>query len=541
MLKIVQHTSTAPSGFLCAAHLAVAWRRGLGKSTARSRSSGVRFLPVLFPLLLAACAVNPVPIAGQDMLATAQTDRLNAKAAMPPVAGALTLQEAIARALKYNLDHRVAVLEQALSSGQFEAGRWDLLPKLLASAGYATRDTDLTRMATDSVTGAPSLSNPFISSDRKHSTADISFSWNLLDFGASYYSSKQQADRVLIAMERRRKVMLTLIRNVRATYWKAVAAQKLRDEVRSTLLEAEAGLAASQRIESERVKAPVEALRYQRTLLENIRLLENVERELALARIELTSLIGLEAGESYLLAEPSAEQSVLEAVKLPVEAMEIMALSNNADLREQFYNARIAAAETRRTLLRLLPGISFDYGSKKDTDGYLIHQQWHEAGVRVSFNLFNLLSGPAQMDATERGVALAEQRRMALQMTLLTQVHVARQLYDNALLELGRADAIWSVDRRLADYAKSQQVAQTGNALERVSAGASAILSLLRRYQAVAKAHEAASSLQATLGVDPAIGSVDQMGLPELAERVEGFLKQGINPAADGVAAQGSR
>ena len=541
MLKIVQHPSTAPCGFLCGIRQAVAWRPGSGKSAARSRSSGVRFLPVLFPLLLAACAVNPVPIAGQDMLASAQTDRRIAKDAMAPIAGALTLQEAIARALKYNLDHRVAVLEQALSSGQFEAGRWDLLPKLLAGAGYATRDTDLTRLATDSVTGAPSLSNPFISSDRKHSTADISFSWNLLDFGASYYSSKQQADRVLIAMERRRKVMLTLIRNVRASYWKAVAAQKLRDEVRSTLVEAEAGLTASQRIESERVKAPVEALRYQRTLLENIRLLENVERELALARIELTSLIGLEPGASYLLAEPSAEQSVLEAVKLPVEAMEIMALSNNADLREQFYNARIAAAETRRTLLRLLPGISFDYGSKKDTDGYLIHQQWHEAGVRVSFNLFNLLSGPAQMDATERGVALAEQRRMALQMTVLTQVHVARQLYDNALLELGRADAIWSVDRRLADFAKNQQVAQTGNALERVSAGASAILSLLRRYQAVAKAHEAASSLQATLGVDPTIGSVDQMGLPELAERVEGFLKQGINPAADGLAAQGSR
>ena len=85
------------------------------------------------------------------MLATAQADRLIAKAAMPPIAGALTLQQAIARALKYSLDHRVAVLEQALSFGQFEAGRWDLLPKLLASAGYATRDTDLTRLATDSV------------------------------------------------------------------------------------------------------------------------------------------------------------------------------------------------------------------------------------------------------------------------------------------------------------------------------------------------------------------------------------------------------
>ena len=517
-------------------------RRHAASAHGRMRAARTyRLFTLAFPLLLAACAVNPVPIEEKDMLATAREDRKVSKADMAPVSGDLTLQEAVARALKYNLDHRVAMFEQALAAGQFEAGRWDMLPKLLAGAGYNTRDIDLTRLATDSVTGAPSLSNPFISSDRRHHTTDISFSWNVLDFGASYYSSLQQADRVLIAAERRRKAMLTLIRNVRVAYWKSLAAQKLRDEVKSTILEAEAGLAASQRIETERVKAPVEALRYQRTLLENIRLLENVERELALARIDLTSLVGLAPGAAYTLAEPAGKMSALEPVSLPVETMETMALSGNFDLREQFYNARIAAAETRRTLLRLLPGLSFDYGTRRDSDSYLIHQQWHEAGMRVSFNLFNLLSAPSQLGAAQKGVALAEQRRMALQMTVLTQVHIARQLYDNALLELTRAEAIWSVDRRLAEYAQSQQQAQMGNSLERVSAGASAILSLLRRYQAMAKAHEAASTLQATLGVEPRIGNLDEMALPELSGRIEQFLIQGIAAAPTAAGAPASK
>ena len=527
MFHSAQRPSATPGGLPSAAVVVPA-------SYAAARWSAAVLL-----LLLGACSVNPVPIGTQDMLAAAREDRRVSRADMLPVTGTLTLHEAVARALKYNLDHRVAMFEQALAAGQYAAGQFDLLPKLLVNAGYSSRDADQPRLATDSVTGAPSLSHPFISSERRHSTTDIGFSWNLLDFGASYYSSKQQADRVLIAAERRRKAMLTLIRNVRVAYWKAMAAQKLRDEVKSTLAEAETGLAASKRIEDERVKAPVEALRYQRTLLENIRLLESVERELALARIDLTGLIGMVQGSQYTLSEPSGDFASLNPTTLPIEVMEEMALSGNADLREQFYNARIAAAETRRTLLRLLPGLSFDYGSKRDNDNYLIHQQWHEAGMRVTFNLFNLLSGPAQMSAAEKGVALAEQRRMALQMTVLTQVHVARQLYDNALVELRRADAISSVDHKLAEFARSQKLAQTGSVLDSVSATTSSILSLLRRYQTMAKAQEAASTLQATLGIEPAIRSIDEIGLPELTLSIERFLAQGIRPvAAAGAAPQ---
>ena len=34
---------------------------------------------------------------------------------------------------------------------------------------------------------------------------DLGLSWNVLDFGVSYYQSKQNADRLLVAQERRRK------------------------------------------------------------------------------------------------------------------------------------------------------------------------------------------------------------------------------------------------------------------------------------------------------------------------------------------------
>lgn len=480
-------------------------------------------------LFLGGCALTPTPYTKDEITSINTLDRQAALSGMPELKGSLTQEEAIARALKFNLEHRIRILEQSLASGQMDLSRFDVLPKLMANAGYNVRNEDLTRNAIDSVTGAPSLSNPFISSDRKHTTSDLTFSWSLLDFGASYYSAQQNADRVLIANERRRKVMHTLIQNVRTAFSRVVAAEKLQTQVRETIQEAEGALEDSRKIESERIKSPIDALRYQRSLLENLRLLENVDRELSVARIELASLIGILPGTPYKVAEPDLEEFKILPLDMPVERMEEIALNNNADLREQFYNARIAATETRKTLLKLFPGISFDYGVKHDNDAYLIHQTWNEASLRVGFNLFNLLSAPAQMDVANMNSNIAETRRMALQMAVLSQVHLSRQQYEDALLQYKRADSIWDVDKRLAQFTRDREASQMASQLDRVSANVSAILSQLRLYHALAKVYEASSKLHATLGLEPQIGSLDDTSLTALTLNISDALQQGMN------------
>jgi len=494
----------------------------------------------LGPLLAAAaiaatlggCATAPKPLSPDELDRINLADRTTARGDIPPLTAPLTLEEAIARALKYNTQHRIRILEQALALGQLDASRFDVLPKLLANAGYTWRDEENIREAIDSVTGQPSLANPYISSERSRVTADIGLTWNLLDFGASYYTAQQNADRLLVAGERRRKAMHTLIQEVRTVYWRAVAAQQLGHLVKATIKEAEQALAFSRKIAEERVRSPGEALRYQRNLLENLRLLENVDRELSAARIELADLIGAPIGSQILLAEPPAAQPV--PLELPVERMEELALSQNAELREEFYNVRIATLETRKALMKLLPGISFDYGINYDDDKYLINQKWQDAGLTVSYNLFNLLSAPSRMKVAEMGVKLAEARRMALQMALLTKVHLARHQYEDAMRQWQRAEAIYDVDRRLSDLALSREKTQTAGNLDRIAANVTAILSSVRRYHAMAKVQEAASRVQASLGVEPRIGALDDIELPELKEQIQHFLERWANTAAPG-------
>ena len=205
--------------------------------------------------------------------------------------------------------------------------------------------------------------------------------------------------------------------------------------------------------------------------------------------------------------------------------MEEQAIARNADLRESFYNARIASQETRRALLKLFPGLSFNYGANHSDDDYLINQNWNAAGIQLSFNLLGLLSAPAQMKLADAGVALADQKRMATQMAVLTQVHVARQHYANALRQFERADAIWQVDREIASHVARREEAQTQTKLDRVSNQTAAILSQLRRYQALAQVNTAASRLQATLGLEPAITAAADQPLAELTAAVGDSLK----------------
>jgi len=480
-------------------------------------------------VILAGCgSVQTRPIDGAEVQRQARLDRSESQRDVIPIKAPLSLEEAIARALKYNLERRSRMMEEAIALNQLDVSRYDMLPKLVASAGYSSRSEYATTRAVDSVTGQPSLANPFISSDKHHATADLGLTWNLLDFGLSYYGARQNADRALIALERRRKAMHNLIQDVRTAFWRTASAQKLRNDVKSVMALAEDALVDARKAEDERLRSPLESLRFQRQLLDNLRLLETIDQELSTARIELAQLINAPLAAELTVVEP-ADTLNSRMLGVSVDTMEDVAIARNADLREQFYGARIAREETRRTMLRMFPSLSLGYSIKRDNDQYLVHNNWNEAGAQLSFNLLNLLSAPAQMRLADAGVALADQRRMATQMAILAQVHVARLQFSNALQQYQRSDSIWSVDERISGHIANREKAAASSKLESVSSKTAAIVSQLRRYQALAQAHAAASKLQATLGMEPDIGSVQDMSLPDLQAAVGGAIKHWEN------------
>ncbi|MBT8420618.1 MAG: TolC family protein, partial [Gammaproteobacteria bacterium] len=381
---------------------------------------------ILLAVLLTACAVTPEPLTNDELTLQAEEDidRLFIDTEPLSETEVLTLPRAIARALKYNLDHRVKMMEQALALNRFDVDKFDLLPKLVAQAGYHSR-SEYRASRNTLLSGGDRDSEPSYSSERKTTTSELTSSWNILDFGISYYTAQQSADRALIAAERRRKVLHNLIQEIFFSYWRVVAYQQLRDEIRKTVELAETEFSNADAEIQERLTDPLQALRYQKMLLENIRKLENIEQELSSAHIDLAALINVEPGTNIRVATPELGNLQIPEWDMPLDHMEELAFHNNPDIRERSYQSRIAVKETRKAILSMLPGITLTNANKYDSNDLLESNHWYEWSTKLTWNVFNILKAPARIEHAETGEKLTEMQRLALRMAVLAQVHVA--------------------------------------------------------------------------------------------------------------------
>ncbi|MBI5165437.1 MAG: TolC family protein [Magnetospirillum sp.] len=482
--------------------------------------SGAGRLLVLISLVavVAACTTTPSPLTPEQLAASAKGDRADMFQGGEPLTAPLTVSEAIARALKHNLDRRAKMREEALALNQTDLDRWDMLPKLVGNGAFTSRSEPNATRSRGLTTQTTSTSEPTYSADRDNYTADLSLSWNVLDFGVSYFTARQNADRALIATERKRKAMHTLIQEVRYAFWRAAAHQELQGEVDQAVADARTALERAKAVEQENLRAPVEALRYRKTLLETLRQLTAVQQELSTAKIELAALINLPPGMPLALAVP--KELKVPAWTLTLERMEELAFLNNPDLREQGYLTRISIDDTRKAILKLLPGITLSGSRNYDHNSFLMDNHWYEAGAKLSWNLINLISGPDAIAYAETNEDVVKARRLALRMAVLAQVHISERQYHNAVSQYQQSDELFGVDKRLFELSEAKTANDAQGILERVAGRASAIASALRRFQSYAQVEQAFAKAQASVGEDLLPDNVASHDLPALSGTV---------------------
>ena len=449
--------------------------------------------------LLTGCAVSPNPLSESERRDIIQNDKIAMYLNQEKVSNAITLEEAMARALKYNLDNRLKLMEQALSQHQLDIANFNMLPQLAANAGYFTRDNDAGSTSMDLTTG-DRLDVSSTSMDKTYRTADLSFSWNLLDFGASYYQAKQQADQSLILQERRRKVVQVMLQQVRQSYWQAVGAQKLEHKINAVMQSAEQALSDSRTSERERLRSPLDSLNYQRQLLDVIRQLEAIRDELLQAKPRLASIMNLPPSEDFKLAEPS--QLLAPALMTDLNKMEELALLNRPELVEAQYQERISLQETRKAISRLFPGIEFSAGPQYNSNSFLVNNDWNAASARVSWNLLNVFNIGNTRAAAKAQLEVARSQRLALNMAVLTQVHVSYRDYINRKHQFERSNDMFGVDQRILSHTRNAARSSADSKLQEIRASASALMSELRLYQSYGALQSSYGQILATLGVD---------------------------------------
>ena len=94
-----------------------------------------KLIIVLVAATLAGCTVIPQKATKEEVANRVKEDVSKMYVNQEPITAPITLETAVARTLKYNLDYRLKQMESALALGIADYSKYDMWPKLLANAG----------------------------------------------------------------------------------------------------------------------------------------------------------------------------------------------------------------------------------------------------------------------------------------------------------------------------------------------------------------------------------------------------------------------
>lgn len=434
-----------------------------------------------------------------EVYAADKADRVTAN--QEPVAGPISLYEAMARALKYNLDSKVEAMEVALRERQLDLSHYSLLPEVIVNTGYSARNNFSGGSSLSLITRQQSL-EPSTSSERHVLTNDLTLSWHALDFGLSYIRAEQSADRILIAEENKRKVVNRIIEDVRSAYWRAVSAKRLKIRLRSLSERVEDALLDSRAISDRAEASPLTALTYERELVEIKRQIQQLNSELSVAKTQLAALMNVDPGERFTVMIPG-HQPQPKTLKWSARDMVGIALESRPELREVAYQERINSKEAEAAILEMLPGISNIATTNYDSNEFLFNNNFATWGLRASWNLlkvFTYRARKAEIDARDH---LLDQRALAVTMAIMTQVHVSRARLIHARRQFETSQHYHDVQTKILRQIRSGLAADKISEQTAIREEMNTLVARVRLDLAYVELQTAFANCFASMGVDP--------------------------------------
>jgi outer membrane protein TolC len=475
-------------------------------------------------LLLSACSsLEPKPSTDEENRQRILADQARMYSGQEAVTAPITFYEAAARALKYNLDYRLKLMESALASDLRDVSSHEMLPKLVASAGYAGRNNDSGGTSVGIVDHQVSL-RASTSEERYRELYGLGLSWSLLDFGVAYYRTQQKADQILMAEERRRKVAQNVLQDVRNAYWRALGAQRLMPEVDKLLMRTHTALTSAREAETRGLLPRQEILAYQRALLDSIYLLTVRRQDLEFAQAELAALMSLPPGSKMILVD--IPDPPLPEVHQSLPQLEQLALEHRPEIMEEWYRKRVNQKDLDIAKAQLWPNVTADFGYRYDSNKFLYNNDWNATGLQVSMNLLRLLQLPSLNAAQQSQSETDDARRVALSMAILTQVRVGTLRYQLARQEVEFTEDSLRVDRSLLDYAQAAKSGALGSELEVIRSEGRYLLSRYQREAAFSSAQAAWGRLYNSVGLDVLPEEISKHDIKTLAREIQRTLNE---------------
>jgi outer membrane protein TolC len=376
------------------------------------------FCAVASAMALTGCAALSPPASEPEVAGFAARLIDEITATPEPLVGTLTIDDAVARAVRFNYTIRAKELEAALADAKYRTQGGGMLPSIVAESDYYGRDRPALSRSDQST-------NYSTSSDIKSVSRDIALSWNILDFGLSFIRTKQGIDKAHQAHEEARRVTARIVEETRSIFWRAVALKKLTPAMAALDREVSEALRLSRQAEQGLQIDPMAQVSFQREMLNLQRDLNQMDAGLAGATEQLKASIGLPMAH-HLALNSHRQTSKLPRLNDAADDDIRIALNQRPEIRQHIYDLRISADEIDATILQILPGVTFSRTFASDSNQYLYHPNWVSFGTRIAGNLVNLIRLPSDLDAIDAQILAHRQNALATAATIVVQVHMAR-------------------------------------------------------------------------------------------------------------------
>lgn len=336
---------------------------------------------------------------------------------------ALTLCDVLTIASQRNLDVYVREMQWEVENELSTSEALKLLPSLVLEGERSHRSN--ISASRSRVLGTHFLTPPSTSTDSNVRRWDLTMTWNILDFGLTYFRSLAQEDRAATLYFQYARAKQNLILEVYRSYWKAVGAKWGYEHSKKVLNLARNFQTSYEKQAAARVLSQIQSLRAEDQLLSLQLRFYNFEEIYEEAKAELAALMGMPAGICFDLETISPYDLPTPPDLLAVCELEGMALENRPELYEADFNEKLSINEARQAILLMFPTVSFFSAENFDYDKFIVHHHWFNGGVRAAWNLLALPSRGNDIRAAKTRIDLTRVQRQALSVGILSQVHIA--------------------------------------------------------------------------------------------------------------------
>ncbi len=415
----------------------------------------------------------------------------------------LTLEQAVHRALVYNLDARIAEQDYIVSLSDVQLQQLNSLPTITAKREFMRRNNESASSSISADTGVQSL-EPSISRERSTRTEMLEANWDVLGSAINLYKSKSAIDRSIISEERLRKVKQNVIMDVHGAFFRAAMAQRLRASIQDAMNFSDDKLEALKTIRKNGDLPYEQIVSIQQDLLGNRRQLKNMYQSLSLADYELKAIISFPPSNTLTLVvkDDWLSEDHLPNVERSLDDYIDIALKKRPEIREELLNLKIAQRGLQSTILDSFPGLNLLVSANDDDNVFLENSEWYNLTATLSQSITRLLTLPARYAKAENDIDLANARRQALVAAVVSQIYIAKRLVDEAYRDY--SEDMVSYDIAFGEAKRTKILKQHGllGGLEEATKKLGFEIAKIERFNSFARAYSAYGRLVNAAGID---------------------------------------